>query len=356
MKNKVCLFFNREYVDAHYCFRELAVQFAERGFEVDLFMDWQETHPVPYFESDRVRIYLMQHSLKDVFKFFVKAVLQKKYDVIVATPQWALYWAVLIGRMAGTPVVCLSDEVAPNDGSKWKRREAWAHRQCLMTIALGEERHRLAIERHELPKGHPYAIIPNAPAGRAQRLKSHFYRDMLGIPDYETLLLHSGGLGWTLLPPLIESAKSWPKEFTLLVQNRLQNKDKASSDRVRYSIRVLPSQLMPHATSSADIGLMLYNQQHAGEAQNGNTAGKLGLYLSCGLPLICCNLEILKWVEKEGCGIWVSDVSQVLDAARRIMSNYDAYSRASMRVFNERYEYSKNFKVFFEQLQKLISR
>ena len=368
MKKKVCLFFDRSYIDAHYCFREMANQFLENGWAVDLYMSFGVSHGVPYFDSGKIHIFFIDHSRWELLKLFTK-IIREKYGVIVATPQWALYWAVRSSFFSRTPVVCLSDEVYTWDPKtwsaaqkkistplKWKKREAWAHRRCLLTVALGEKRFELVQKENRLPKDHPYVIVPNAPAGRGQKLLSAYYRETLSIPASSPILLHSGGMEWSFIPPLMQTARQWGEEFSIVIQTRIKaGADSfAAAPNVKFSQALLPADLMRYATSSPDIGLMLYDRDYPAEARNGNTAGKLGLYLSCGLPVICCNLADLRWVEAETCGVWVPRVEDIPGAARKIMANYGNYSRNALRVFEEKFEYSKHFKVFFEKLNELV--
>ncbi len=370
MTKRICLFFDRSYVDAHYCFREMAVQFLENEWEVDLYVSFDTTHMVPTFNSGHVRIFFIDHSKRGLSKLLLKIGLGR-YQAIVATPQWALYWAAKIGRFCGIPVVCLSDEVyawnkknwsiaqkISRGQAKWKKREAWAHRQCVMTVALGEERFQLVKNENQLSDDHSYVIVPNAPAGRANKLASSYYREILGISKEKVVLLHSGGLGWTLLRPLIQVSDQWGGELTLALQGRFKDTRDLGlpKENVKLSSIVLPSELMKYATSSADIGLLLYNRDHAEEARNGNTAGKLGLYLSCGLPVICCNLDVFRWVDKEKCGVWISHVSEIQEAVRKIMNSYETYQKNAIRIFNDQYEYTKHFDIFLKKLENFMDK
>lgn len=373
MKNRVCLFFDRPYVDAHYCFREMVTHFLEKEWEVDLFIPFSLLHPVPFFgtfANENLKVFFVDSPHKGTLQFLGRALNRRDYRVIIATPQWALCCAALTGKILNVPVFCLSDEIfgsAQTEWSaaqrrlsrgqlKWKQREIWAHRQCALTIALHRSRFEQVQKINTLPEHHACAVIPNAPSGEARRLQSSFYHDTLNIPADQVILLHSGGFRWSLLNRLAEVSSLWTKDLTVVVQGRMKERaGYATNARLKITDHVLPSDMMRYATSSADIGLVLYDRNHPEEARNGATAGKLGLYLSCGLPVICCNLEVLKWVEEEGCGLWVDDVSQIPEAAKKIMTSYENYSKNARRIFDERYEYSKHFNQFFEELLKVVS-
>src|SRR5215469_17358807 len=130
---KVALLFDRPYVDAHPCFREMAVQFALHGWEVDLLMESAPTHPLPQFGALPIRLLAFQKNRRGLLKTIAMLCLPHRYALVVATPQWALYWAVWASRWGRFSVVCLSDEIYLREEAsssikkKWKLREMQAH-------------------------------------------------------------------------------------------------------------------------------------------------------------------------------------------------------------------------------------
>ena len=61
----IALFFDRPYVDAHPCFREMIVSLLAKGWEVDLFMEYSGTHPLPVIDSPGLRIFIFQKNRFD---------------------------------------------------------------------------------------------------------------------------------------------------------------------------------------------------------------------------------------------------------------------------------------------------
>lgn len=370
--NRIALLFDRPYIDAHFCFREMVTQFCDHGWEVDLLMPFSVWHPVPTFNKSQLKIHFVNHNKAGLLKLLWKlsCIGSRKYRAIIATPQWALYWSVRIGKLRNIPVVCLPDEcytwdkndspmtkeLTPSSQSKWKKREVWAHHQCALSIALGEWWFSNVIKKeNSLPDNHPYVLVPNAPAGPATSLKSSYYREVLDIPASKKILLYSGDMKFNFVKALLDEAFKWRNRWCIAFQGRYYDHldGLQESPNVRFSKNVLPAEIMRYATSSADIGLMLYNRDIPAEARNGSEAGKLGLYLSCGLPIICCNSDVLRWIEEEGCGAWVRNLSAIPEAADRIMNDYETFSRNARRVFDEKFEYSKHFKVFLNKLESL---
>ncbi|MFK8184199.1 MAG: hypothetical protein AB8B99_12565 [Phormidesmis sp.] len=362
MLKKIALFFDRPYIDAHFCFREMVIHFLDSGWQVDLYMPFSLTHPLPSLRHEHLSVNLYQRSRYKLLKLLRQLSCwgsSHKYQAIIATPQWALYWAARVGKLFNIPIICLSDEVYTHqkvqwsiaqknlseaDAVKWKHREAWANQQCLFTIALSKERFKLTKKENCLPDDHPCIVTPNAPAKQSS-IESSFYRETLNISENQSILLHSGSGAWSLIDSVLAQASEWSQSIHVVLQGRYRGtlSGKQQAENISISPWVLPAEMMHYATSSADIGLMLYNRNDPEESRNGGTAGKLGLYLSCGLPLICCNIESLRWVDKEGCGCWIEDVTAIPAAVEKIMNNYDEYSQNSQRIYLERFEYSKHF-------------
>jgi hypothetical protein len=360
-KPKVALLFDRPYVDAHPCFREMVENFALHGWRVDLLMVTAPTHPLPGFNSVMIRILPFQKSRSGLLRV-LSHLLSRSYTLVVATPQWSLYWAIWARRWGGFKVVCLSDEIYLDEESrtstqkKWKSREMRAHQTADFTVSLSETRMLSAMQENLLRPDHPYSIIPNAPSGQASRASGCYYRDRFSIPTDRGILVHSGTLNWRLAAQLASFAANWAESWAVVFQGRFHgaNGQCIPGRSVYYEERVFPAGQMREITSSADMGLALYDRDHPLERRNGETPGKLGLYLSCALPVICGNVDSLRWVEEEKCGAWVNDVSEIPAAAARIRANYQSYCQNAARVFNERFEYSSHFNSFLLKLQDTI--
>ena len=362
MSKRIALFFDRPYFEAHFCFREMAVQFLEHQWQVDLFIPFSLEHPSPSIRHENFSVKFYQKSKSKLIKLLAQLSCwgqNTRYQAIIATPQWALYWAVQVGKLCKIPVICLADEVYTSDEKtlfpsqrnlpssvmlRWKKREAWANQQCLLTIALSEERYQLTKQENNLSDDHQCIVIPNSPS-KTNLIKSSFYRESLEISNHKHILLHSGNGAWSLIDELLQKSSLWLQDFHIVFQGRYKGtlQEKKPGQNVSISPWVLPSNLMHFATSSADIGLMLYDRQREEEVRNGATAGKLGLYLGSGLPILCCNIDSLKWVSEERCGLWVNNIDEIPQAARAIIQDINTYKKNAYRIFLDKFEYSQHF-------------
>jgi hypothetical protein len=361
---RAALVFDRPYVDAHPCFREMATHFASHGWRVDLFMISSPAHPAPHFDSDRIRVLPLEKSLTGVPKLMARLMVPGRYAAVVATPQWALYWAIQARPLGGYSVTVLSDEVYPWDEAvtpaqqKWKAREARAHQAANLTVSLSEARMQQVARENRLRADHPYVVIPNSPAGPASRTVSDYYRAQFSTPRSRGILVHSGTLNWRFASELAHFAASWSEPWDVVFQGRFTgaNKDPVIGAAVHYATEVLPADRMHDATSSADIGLALYDRSNPLERRNGETPGKLGLYLSCALPVICGNIDSLRWLADEGAAVWIEDIREIPAAAACIKADYESYSRNAARVFDAHFNYTVRFEPFLAKLDGISAR
>jgi hypothetical protein len=358
---RIALFTDRAYIDAHYCFRTTIENLVDDGWEVDLYMRWAPTHPVPVFLSGKVRIIFIPTTRITTVFFLLRCIfsLTRVYSVVIATPKWGLYWAAWIAQWRKFPLVCLADEVYPQAEQltpyqqKWKRREAWAHRQCMFTIALSKERFELSRMENNLPKEHRFFVVPNAPRGKATRLKTNYLRQKLNIANEKSVLLHCGGSGWKLFRELMTKSNLLHVDQVVVAHGRyggvLDGIEEAG--KLRLSKEVVPAARMDELVSSADIGLALYSNADDGEIRNGPTAGKIGTYLKNCIPMIVGNISSLQWVDREKCGVWVSRVEDIPAAASKILKDYAMYSDNAGRVFERDFEFSKHFVKILQALE-----
>lgn len=343
------------YVDAVACFREPIEHLADEGWHVDLYTTLSPDNPPPFFGRESVRVLLIDMMTRAGAVRLVGALVthRPKYRWIVTVPQWGLHYAGLAGRLAGIPVGCISDELRPAaeattpGGRRWAWRERRAHRRCAWTIALSEERADFIRREHGLEDDHQIFVVPNAARGPARRLCSHFYQETLAIPDDRCVLLHAGSWWWKLrFRELEDVASRWGAGAVLVLQGRLPDHLGAplATPNIRVSPAVLPAELLDHAVSSAHIGLALYDEATANNRLMGTASGKVGLYMKNALPVIVTAQPSFEWIEREGCGVLVSDVAAIPAAIDRIRDNYSVYVGRVQRVYDERLDFDRRFR------------
>jgi hypothetical protein len=343
------------YVDALACFREPIRRLADEGWRVDLYTALSPAHPAPFFGRDEIRLVPIETTRAGVIALVAALVRRRpKYRWIVTVPQWGLHYAGLAGRLAGIAVGCISDELKAQSEARtpmqkrWAARERRAHRRCRWTIALSEERAAFVREDAGLGPDHDVFVVPNGAPGPARRIRSRFYQDTLAIPDDEWVVLYAGSWWWKQKPRfarLEEIAAGWSAGTTLVFQGRLVSPLRVSDGaaRIRVSPTVLPAALLDHAVSSAHVGLALYDDVLVNDQLMGTASGKLLLYLKNGLPVIANAHRSLEWIEREGCGLLVNDLSEIEAAAAAIRRDYGRYVERATRFYDERLDFDKTF-------------
>ena len=110
--------------------------------------------------------------------------------------------------------------------------------------------------------------------------------------------------------------------------------------------------MLDYATSSATIGVALYDASTVNNRLMGTASGKVALYMKNGLPVIATRESGLEWIEQERCGILVSSVDEIRHAADRIWADYDRY------VLNVRrcYDASLDFNRCFQPVAEMLAR
>jgi hypothetical protein len=349
------------YVDALACFREPIKFLADAGWHVDLYTMQSPLHPVPFFGRADVRIFPLEMSPRGAVSLVSSLVLRRpKYDWIVTVPQWALHYASVAARFARIPMGCISDELRAEaeattpEQRLWRARERRAHQRCRWTIALTQARADFVREDNQLGADHRIFVVPNAAPGASTRVRSRYYQDTLGLPDSARLLLHAGSLWWSAANELIEWSPAWTSEWTVVFQGRFADpRVWRGAPRVRLSEQVLPAALLDYATSSATIGLALYDASRVNNRLMGTASGKVALYMKNALPVIATDQSGLEWVEREQCGVLVASIHEIPAAADRIWSDYDAYVRNVCRVYDASMEFTSHFRPVADFMAKM---
>jgi hypothetical protein len=347
------------YVDALACFREPIKLLASQGWRVDLYTTLSPIHPAPFFATENVRLVPFEMSRGGAIGLVRALVGQRpKYRWLLTVPQWGLHYGTLAARLAGIPVGCISDELkasaeaTTDDQKRWKARERRAHRRCRFTIALSPPRADFIRTENGLDSNHRVLIVPNAAPGPSVHRRSRYYQDTLGLQGDARVLLHSGSLWWPAAREFVEAARAWTSEWVVVFQVRLAAHPelRVDSARVLFADQVLPASLLDYATSSATIGLALYDTSTVNNRLMGTASGKVALYMKNALPVIATRGSGLEWIEDERCGICVSSVGEIRQAADRIWAEYDRYVLNVRRCYDASLDFTTCFQPVVEML------
>ena len=362
---KVGLFFDRTYVDAHYCFTELARKLAENGYVVDLYYIANSSNPSPTFFNDKIRVLEFPVSSFAKIEFWYKVILtnDRKYNFVIATPILGLILAQQVAYFQKIPLYYLADEVFDPE-IQWhyiknfdrvKAIEKRINQQCAGTLALGEIRYAYQKEINSLPDSHPHFILPNSPSSPAERIKTNFLRDLTGISDNKPIVLFIGTMYWKLAQRVWEEARNYQNEsFHLVFHMRTVGltKDFEKHPFIHYSGLPMPQYLMNYLVSSADLGLVLYEKEDPKESKNGWTGGKIGTYLKNCVPLIAGNQEIFKRFEENNVGRFWDGRTEILPLIHETLGDAALLAQHIPSFYEKEYAYEKFFPTFLQHIQK----
>ncbi len=347
------------YIDALACFREPIKALAARGYRVDVYTRITAWHPVPTFTNRNIRIIAIDVSYTGTGALVSRLVTRRpRYAVIFTVPQWSLHWTTVASHVTGTPIAYISDEIR-TDETRQKARERHEHQQCAFTIALSDDRAAYIRQLNRLSADHPIYVVPNSPPGPAEHAVSHYYQDLFGIDPRRPVLLHAGSMGWSPIQGLVKSAAEWgPDQPALVFQGRLPTEMESFEARgsVWFAQTSVPSDLLNYATSSAHIGLALYDDKKANDRLMGVASGKLCLYMRNALPVITTRLDCFEWVERERCGLRVGSVDEIPEAARAIERDYDAFVCNVRRYYAEHLDFARTFEPVAAAVSRLATR
>lgn len=348
------------YVDALACFRETIKFLADQGWHIDLYTSLSPLHPTPNFGRENVRLVPIELTKTGAARLVASLVARSSgYRWLFAVPQWSLHYAGVATSLAAIPMVCISDhltaegEAATGEQRKWKRRERRAHQRCAFTIALSDARGAFIRQENHLGAHHPIITVPNSAPGPARRIASRYYQDALDIGSDKRVLLHAGSWWWKQgFAGLEDAAKSWNGRTVLVFQGRVVNHTGTvpSHPNLRVNHTILPADLLDYAVSSAHIGLALYDTRIANDRLMGTASGKVTLYMKNMLPVIVKAHPSFEWIEQEGCGICVEDLTQIGAAADRIWSTYDSYVANVKRCYDDRLDFARAFQPVLARL------
>jgi glycosyltransferase involved in cell wall biosynthesis len=85
---------------------------------------------------------------------------------------------------------------------------------------------------------------------------------------------------------------------------------------------------------SATVGVALYRVLSPNTLLKGAAAGKLAMYLKCGVPVVAQDLpSFVHLVEGYGCGVLVHDTSELGSAVERILAEYERFRAGALACF-----------------------
>jgi glycosyltransferase involved in cell wall biosynthesis len=381
-------------------------QFADCGYDVDVFTYTQAGQPAPDFGSARVRLRLLgteglaDHStarLRGVVKragwlpSVARAPLARGYQALGAglaggsrlaarargaVAQRSEAYTCVIGVdpdgltlaqsvARGAPLgyvsleLLLSQELATASDAQLKAHERELSRQAAFVVVQDADRGRMLAEDNAIP-WERVVLVPNAPPGPARRQPTRYWHSRFDLPSGARVVIHSGSLGdWTGIEDIVQSAAEWPQPWVLVIHTRYDAESssyverlrrRADPQRVWFSLKPVRRQEYDALIDGAEVGLAFYVPTGASSLTGSNiqtiglSSGKLAYYLRAGLPVIVNRAaSIAAEVEAGGAGVAVDDGSSIGAALSRVAGDYGALSARACAFFDDRLDFRRAF-------------
>ena len=359
---------------------------AAAGYVVDVYTRVSDGYVTPTFEHDDVRIIMpwdrtarkgMSQWLSNEW-FGPLAMWQrhqtKRYRCVIAVDPGGLYQASLLRRFVDVPVVYYSLELLLShelgtDAQRWlKQQELPLSRQSPFVIIQDEQRARLMAEDNGIEMDR-FVYVPNAPTGPAQRRRSDYWHRRFDLSSDKRVVLHAGSIdAWTGIEDIVASTAHWPADCVLVVHTRGDEQSSATVERLRelaspgrvlFSLKPVPRQEYDELIDGADVGIVFYVpiEGSAYTQENirtiGLSSGKMAYYLRAGLPVVVNRVSSIgEVIDREGCGVSVEDAHGVPGAMKRILGDYETFSRQACRLFDERLDFAQHWRSVIDRIER----
>ena len=282
-----------------------------------------------------------------------------RYVCIMGFEDTGMIAAAVAGRLTGTPSVYHSLELHLSaEQTTWRGRvckvlERWAHRRTAFTIIQDEERARLLAEDNGVDPDQ-MLLVPVATMGNVLTQKTDYLHHKLGIDPDKVIVLYAGGIAqYHMSVELARAAQQWPEDWVLVLHGYLDGvapvdveelKGLCGNGRVFLSLDLVPFEELDALIASADIGLALYRNMGPNLFHIASASGKLPQYFKCGLPVVCADFPGLRrLMDQFRCGICVKDETEVAEAVRMILAEYDQYRKRAFECYRSRYDLNAYF-------------
>jgi glycosyltransferase involved in cell wall biosynthesis len=245
-----------------------------------------------------------------------------------------------------------------------KALERICNQACSFTIIQDKRRAKYLCDDNNL-ESESIICVPVSGLEKAYHKKGSLLQDMYGIPREKRILLYAGNMSsWAMCVEIAQAAQTWKDDFVLVLHSwREDMKNDPYVSRIRrltenkkvyLSLMQVDWQKMPDLLSSADIGLVFYQNLGVNFYETGHSSNKLAQYLQAGLPLIASDFPSLRDViDKYQCGEYGNGPEDIEHLAEKIFHDYENYRANAFRCYENEYDFSKYFKKVVERIKEI---
>lgn len=313
-----------------------------------------------------------KHFFIDLFEFHQKILnyIGSEYVCIIGIDAMGLIPATLISIQKKIPIIYFNMELLLEKECKTlkeknlKSLERECNKKSFLTLIQDERRAKHLIEDNGIPE-EKIVYVPVSALGEIYQNKSEYLFRTLGISRDKKIILYAGNiLPWSMSLEIAEAAQKWNDDMVLVIHTWRTNLDDdpyvnqirnlTRNKKVYLSLNPVDWESLPELLSSADIGLIFYQNLGENFYEAGSSSNKLAQYLQVGLPVITIDYPSFReFIEKYKCGKCAKSPEEIEKLASEIFLNYNAYRNNSFKCYQEKYEFSKYFKIIIDKIKKI---
>lgn len=338
---------------------------AQSNFGVNLITTRSKKFPTPVFQCDTIKMtyvdekaskYGVPTTIKFIFKtviVYMTNILTKQNCKYIYAGRVALIISALMRflgmkRYAGFVVEYPSLVDVDNDKPNlFDKLEISGLNKSIFYITH-DTLHGELINTKTTNRNHKYFTLPNSTLGEVFCGPSKFLHLRMGVDCDTKILLHSGGFGaFFQSKELSTQSMNLPFDMRLVfhVSHDIRQdpyykdylKDRPDGDSSLFSMLPVASHELNNLIVSAYIGIAWYDKKVLGFRAEmlGLSAGKIGAYLKCGIPVIAPSFGSLSYLVEYECGILVESLVELRQAVDAISKNYNKYSANAYKCYHE---------------------
>lgn len=348
------------------------------GLNVDLFLYKASQHLVDMSQinnNSKIKIYDMSNfsDNENIYEKYSK-LFRGKYLYFIGIEKRGIITAGKLSDRFYVPTIyyCLElysedhEQYEPNNWIGIRRNdEIKYHSKAYATIIQDRFRAEKLFSYNKVEKKLSRMLyLPISVSGGKNTNKCKYLHEKLGIDVTKRILLYFGLIRENRYSVELAKISAGLPDNTVMVfhgyyeseQEKLKV-EKYSNDKLFVSREIVDQKSIQRIISSADIGLVFYDNKCINERLTAFSSEKIALFMQSGVPIITFNNETYSELyAKYKCGLAIDSIEMLNSATTEIFRNYPEYRDNAYKAFEEYYDYENNFnkiKYIFDEQESL---
>jgi len=246
----------------------------------------------------------------------------------------------------------------------YKRIECAAHRRAALTIIQDPNRAAVLQADNRLKVMPLVHVPPSLRTSFKPCRKPEYLAQKFRLSPEQVIILTAGGIAdYYWVEEVARAGRDWPDHWVLVIHGPFRSGEsyhdrvlrQCDGRKVIASTGMLEQAEFDAMVASAHIGLALYKD--VGPNHFHITSGKVMQYLRCGVPVVATGFPNLREVvEKNRCGVCVSDPSGLSEAISSLWADYSTFRESAWRTFDEQFRFDIHFEKVLQRMDLLMAQ